>query len=155
MSTTDPILSVESWALEFGTLHPRVRVFLKPYFGMNLQTVRIRPTRLRGSIYALGGTILFRRGTLNAEYDPPVNRGVDLATVGGMRIMAHELFHIQQWRRGRLRFLWSWLGGLFGYLRGNQWHDSTMEREAVAFSKDIAIDIRNRVPELLVFKELR
>ena len=90
MTEHDPMLGVESWALEFSTLHPRVRVFLNPYFMIDLSTVRIRPTRLRGSIYALGGTVLFRRGTLNAEYYPPLNRGVDLATVGGMRIMAHE-----------------------------------------------------------------
>lgn len=171
------MVGVEEYALKHGLLHPAAVKFLQPYFEIDLGLVKVnakwgRTSALGTGVWVLAATIVAQRGKLNAEFeqwqvDLPdgrighnSNRAVDLSTVHGMRILAHECYHVGQWLS---RPWWSSVSTWFGDVFRSLWHahrlwsheHSKWEQEAIAFEKSIAPEISKREHELQVFETLR
>lgn len=149
------MIGVEQYTLRYRRLHPRIVDFLQPYFdGLDLKeevwvnAKHGRTSLLRTSIWVLCSTIVVMRGKLNAE------GGIDLSRWQDMAVMAHECYHVKQWRSlPKWKSLWMLLVGL----TKKRWHDGPWEIEAIAFQKEVTPSIRKRHAELEleVFKRLR
>lgn len=175
MSTTD--LSVEDYALEHGRLHPQAVAFLTQYFDIDLGLVKVnakhgKTSALGTAVWVLADTIMAERGKLNAKFEQwPVelsdgrtgynsNRAIDLATVHGMLILAHECYHVKQWlTRPWWSSVFTWFGDMFRSLwfKRRLWSHgySKWEFEAIEFQRSIARDISLRRAELEIFEALR
>lgn len=166
---------VDQYIAVHNRLHPRVAAFLQPYFvNLPLSTVkfvrdRTRTSWLGSTIWVLGGTVRVVQGKLNAKLvisEQPdggfkVNGAIDLTRPGGMAMLAHELFHVKQWRETALfPWLWSYAQGIWASITQHRklfYHGAfALEREAAAFEKRVMADIlKNRLGELKAFGELR
>lgn len=161
-------LSVEEYARRRGRLHPDAVAFLQQYFDeenhLNLHRVRVnvkhdRTAFLNVSAWVMRDLIIVRRGRLNANA-MAVPQAIDLATVSGMRVLAHECYHVRQW----LTRPWWKMVAIFVadvarslYRTRRLWShaDSKLEQEAIEFVKSITPDMCSRTAELKIFKVLR
>jgi hypothetical protein len=129
-----------------GTLQPffpenllhKMKVVLKPsdwlFFGAS---GRGRPT----PCFVLFGTIYVAEGILNHPMQPSLARWgnhCDLTTPGGWEFLAHELFHVVQYKRaGVFGMLGKYIGGIAKSLFGRRrlWDHSRIpfEQEAIEF----------------------
>lgn len=171
------MLGVEAYACEHGRLHPQARAFLQKYFEISLNRVKVnakhgKTSALGTAVWVLTDTIMAQRGLFNAEFKQWTvnlpdgrtginsNRAIDLTTVHGMKILAHECYHVQQWlTRPWWSSVFTWFGDVFRSLRYERrfWShaQSKWEIEAIAFQNDIARDISSRKAELEIFESLR
>ncbi len=168
-------MTVEDYANTYGRLHPKVIKFLQGYFDSftyDLGNVRVNvnfgATSASGSaIWVLASTVVVRKGKLNAEFKQwqvdkgdgklwwKNNRAIDLATPGGMRVLAHECYHVMKWQTRRWWTIWAVARAMLGKVTGRSWHSSNWEAQAVLFERAIANSIVRRVEGLKIFKELR
>lgn len=157
-------LGVEEYALRHGRLHAQARAFLQQYFDIGLYRVKVnakygKTSALGTSVWVLAGTIMAQRGRLNAEFGS-VSQAIDLATVRGMKVLAHECFHVQQWlTRPWWRMTALFVGDVFRSLWGARrlWSHahSKLEQEAIAFVRSITPDLYKRDSNLKIFESLR
>lgn len=168
-------MTVEEYAKTHGRLHPEIVAFLRGYFvgrGFNLQRVKVNvklgATSASGSgIWALGSTVVVRKGKFNAEFKQWTvnggdgklwwanNRAIDLATPAGMRVLAHECFHVMKWQTRRWWSIGAVARAILGKLTGRPWHSSQWEQQAIDFERGIANSIVRRAEQLKVFEGLR
>ena len=167
-------MKVEEYAKKKGRLHPAILAFLTPYFeGFDLHRVKVRITpgntsALGTSVWVLADRIMVQRGKFNQEFRQWVSRtdadgtiwhksngAVDLATVPGMVILAHECFHVQKWLTRPWWSIWAVMRSLVGKLTGRSWHSFEWERQAIDFQNSVVKDIQRREESLKVFATLR
>ncbi len=159
-------LGIEEYAKRYGRLHPHIIVFLQPYFDIHLDRVRVNvkhgPTSIIGGhAWVMRDLIVVQKGKLNAEYIPGTgNTALDLSTRFGMRTMAHECFHVQQWLT---RPWWKSISIKITDFFRSMWYahrtwshkHSKIEQAAMAFERAIDPAIRGRLDELKIFESLR
>ncbi len=167
-------MKIEEYAKIRGLLHPAITAFLAPYFeGFDLHRVKVRITAgntsaLGTSVWVLADRIMVQRGKFNKEFKQWVSRtdldgtiwhksngAIDLATVPGMVILAHECFHVQKWLTRPWWSIWAVLQSLVGKVTGRSWHSSTWEKQAIDFQHSIVKDIQRRKESLKLFADLR
>lgn len=168
-------MTVEEYAKNTGRLHPEIIKFLSQYFdplGFDLGNVKVNvkygSTSASGSgIWVLGSTVVVRKGKFNAEFKQwevdkgdgklwwSNNRAIDLSLPAGIRVLAHECFHVMKWQTRRWWSFWAVARATLGKITGRPWHSSEWERQAIEFERGIANSIVRRVEELKVFEGLR
>lgn len=168
-------MTVEEFAKTHGRLHPEVIIFLNVYFeplGFDLGRVKVNvkfgPTSASGSgVWALASTVVVQKGKFNAEFKQwqvekgdgklwwKNNRAIDLATPAGMRVLAHECYHVMKWQTRRWWSIGAVMRAMLGKITGRPWHSSEWERKAIAFERGIANSIARRTAELKIFEGLR
>ena len=174
-----PLFSVEQYALDHNRLHPEIVNYLQPLFGddIELDTIRItgfaRNTSALGtSVWVAGDRIVFRIGTLNAKHRQwevrrqdgsrayESNAALDLSTVAGMSVLAHEIRHCWQCRtRPFFGWAWNYMVGLWRSWRAGRFYSHKhvpSEIDAVDFQENVALPwLAERRDGLRVFEELR
>ena len=179
--TDDMINYIQQYALQHGRLHSRVRDFLAPYFPtIDLRDVRVnaklgRISAKSTSIWVLGKTVFVMRGKLNLKRQEWTsirdgklwhhnNEAIDLATVYGMRTLAHEVYHCQSWlTRPWWASVTEFAGDVWRSLRGTRFrsawsHKHSRYEQAAIQAVDkgpIGDAIKARASELLTFEGLR
>ncbi len=168
-------MTVEEYANTYGRLHPTIIEFLKEYFvrfeydlERVLVNVKLGTTSASGSaIWVLASTVLVQKGSLNAELKQWTvdkgdgklwwknNRAIDLATPGGMRVLAHECYHVMKWQTRRWWSIWAVARAMLAKVTGRAWHSSEWEQQAIDFEKSIANSIVRRADSLKVFEGIR
>lgn len=173
-------MTVEEYAKTHGRLHPEIVEFLTGYFVFgppssllfDLRRVKVSvqfgSSSISGSgIWALASTVVVQKGKFNAEFKQwnvekgdgklwwQNNRAIDLETPAGMRVLAHECFHVMKWQTRRWWSFWAVGRAMLGKITGRPWHSSEWERQAIDFEKGIANSIVRRTEELKVFEGLR
>lgn len=149
-------MKIEAHAKRYGNLHPAIREALQGYFKIRLDTVEVKLVTFApiSTIWTLADVVVAKYGTLNFELIreehekdgkrwTTTNRTVDLSTISGVRILAHELKHCEQWRlTPRWKYLLWYLPSLFkSYWTEKRYAHKFFrwEQEAIAFDKTIEI----------------
>lgn len=168
-------MTVEQYAVRYGRLHPKAIEFLSQYFerfDLGRVKVSVKPgvtSAKDTSVWVLASTIIAQRGKFNAKFEQwsrtdengviwhDSNRALDLATIMGMRILAHECYHVQQWLTRPWWSIWAVAWAALGSITGRSWHSSKWEKQAIEFEHSISNDIALRYDagELEVFETLR
>ncbi len=168
-------MTVEEFAKTHGRLHPKVSEFLSQYFDplrFHLRRVKVNvkfgSSSASGSgIWALGSTVVVRKGKFNAEFKQWTvekgdgklwwqnNRAIDLSTPAGMRVLAHECFHVMKWQTRRWWSFWAVARAMVAKVTGRAWHSSEWEQQAIEFEQSIANSIVRRAEQLKIFEGLR
>lgn len=154
MATPGPY---ESYALKHRRLHPDCIAVLRPHFeplGFDVASVSFCVTRhvgnipMRGSrtaVAVLANTVYVQPGTLDA--DGIIRRNLwSWRQPRGVALWAHEVYHVYQWQKGRMRFLWGGVTGLlmsWARFRGYDHERFWFEREARAFERNVRDALRS------------
>lgn len=171
---------VEAHALTFNRLHPKVVKYLQPLFGLDLdlKTVRLivypkNTSYLGTAVWVLGDRIVWLQTHFNQEFAQwrvdkgdgrnwyKSNGAVDLATEGGMSILAHELKHVHQsrslpWWKSLWRFGVGIVKSLWYERRLYSHNQVWQETDAIEFQKGAAAEFIHKHREGLVqFESLR
>lgn len=147
-----PLGPIEAYALEHRRFHPDVQAILAPFFaplGLAWRDVRVKVRTaqfgslgIRGrptAVGVFGSTIHCIPGVLDAD---SVIRGNTWSWTQprGVALWAHEVYHVYQWRRWRLRFVASVVWGVLRSLMRGRFYDHQVigiEVEATAFQRQV------------------
>jgi len=161
-------MGIEEYARRQKRLHPQVITILEPFFDFPLEKVKVHilrwnaiPSGRRGGrtpAFVLGPFIFFAKSVLN---DPGYRLGntFDLTTPEGISTLAHEVYHVGQWYRGRIRHLFRCIIGVFRSLLedGILWSHSLipLELEAMKFADGVLAYFSEHEESLRIFESLR
>jgi hypothetical protein len=161
-------MGIEEYARRQKRLHPQVIAILGSFFNFPLEKVKVRilrwnaiPSGRRGGrtpAFVLGPLIFFAKGVLNA---PGYHLGntFDLTTPEGISTLAHEIYHVGQWYRGRIRHLFRCIIGVFRSLfkDGILWSHSLipLELKAMEFADGVLAYFSEHEESLRLFESLR